>query len=222
MNRFYNIWLFIITLVSFPFALAVGLNEDFEFFGFNIQGEEFAYKQVVFIVGGAALFLLGDLRASKKWMGLNVMRQTKRFKYTSEISEERRRRVLIYNFIEIIFLLLFGLFFFIMTNEAIYLSIAYALLAVENLANSFVGMSKQGYGIGISSKALIRVDREVNVIYFKGLQKITKHQDTLYFDYINDLTLHIPLNCVPQDKETEFYQALKEQVDPNKVYYSGF
>lgn len=222
MNRFYNIWLFIITFVSFPFALAVGLNEDFEFLGFKIQGEEFAYKQVVFIVGGAALFLLGALRASKKWMGLNVMRQVKRFKYTSEISEERRKRVLIYNSIEIIFLLLFGLFFFIMTTEAIYLTIAYVLLSLENLANSFVGINNQGYGIGISSKALIRVDREVNVIYFKGLQKITKHQDTLYFDYINDLTLHIPLNCVPQDKETEFYQALKEQVDPNKVYYSGF
>jgi len=222
MNRFYNIWLLIFTLLTFPFALAVGLNEDFEFLGLKIQGEEFAYKKMVFISSAGIIFLLGALKASKKWLGMRVIKQVKRFKFTCGLSSERQSRVLVYNSIEILFLLLFGLFFFIMSQESIYLTIAYLILAAENIANSFFGAAKKRYGIGISSKALIRVDREVNVIYFKGLQKITKHQDTLYFDYVNDLTLHVPLNVVPEEKETFFYEALKHQVDPDKVYYSGF
>lgn len=222
MNRFFNIWILLFTIMVFPFALAVGLNEDFEFLGLKIQGEEFEYKKIVFTSVAGVLFLLGAIKASKKWLGIRVVKQVKRFKFTCGISQERKSRVLVYNWIEIVFLLLFTALFGYISPETQVLALVYLILAVEHFTISFIGVTKNKYGVGISSKALIRVDREVNVVYFKGLQKVTKHQDTLYFDYVNGLTLHIPLNVIPKEKETSFYEALRKQVDPDKVYYSGF
>ena len=222
MNRFFNSWILLFTILVFPFALAVGLNEDFEFIGLKIQGEEFEYKTIVFSSVAGVLFLLGAVKATKKWLGIRVIKQTKRFKFTCELSQERKKRVLVYNGIEIVFLLLFTGLFGYLSADTLVLALVYFALALEHFLASFVGVTKNKYGVGVSTKALIRVDREVNVVYFKGLQKVTKHQDTLYFDYVNGLTLHIPLNVIPKNKEDEFYTTLRTYVDPNKVYYSGF
>lgn len=222
MNKFFNIWILIFTIVIFPFALAVGLNEDFEFLGLKIQGEEFEYKNIVFTSLAAVLFLLAALKASKKWLGISVIRQVKKFKFTCGISKERKSRVLVYNYIEVVFLFLFTFFFWYISSDTWIIALVYFIIGVEHLMNTFVGLTQNKYGIGLSSKALVRVDREVNVVYFKGLQKITKHQDTLYFDYVNGLNLYVPLNIIPLDKEAEFYAALRKQVDPDKIYYSGF
>jgi hypothetical protein len=222
MNKFFNSWILIVSVLIFPFALAVGLNEDFELFGLKIRGEEFAYKNIIFIASAAIVFLLAALKASKKWMGIRIIRQVNKFKFTCRISNERKNRVQLYNAIEVVYFLLFAFFFWYISPDSWIISFVFLVVAIEHLMNSIVGLSRNKYGIGLSSKALIRVDREVTVIYFKGLQKITKHQDTLYFDYVNGLNLFVPLNIIPKEKEADFYKELRKQVDPDKVYYSGF
>ena len=222
MNKFFNLWIIIITVVSLPFTLAVGLNEDFHIFGYKVQGIEFEYKFITFSIIASLLFLLGALKATKKWMGLNVTRQKHRFIYTAFISDERKLRVLLYNSIEIIFLAIFGGFFFYISDDTLYIGLIFFILTGEHFINTILGIHKKYYRIGITKKAIIRVDREIDLIYFKGLQKITKHQQTLYFDYPDNLVLHFPLNVIPDDQHKTFYATLKEQVDPNKVYYSGF
>lgn len=222
MNRFFNIWIFIIAVLSIPTALAVGLNQDFQIFGFKIPGIEFEYKELLFGISAGLIFFLGVLKASKKWMGIRIVKQTERFQYSMAVSNERMSRVLLYNTIEVLFLLLFGAFFYSMSNFSAYLGLTFFILSIEHFLNTFLGIQRKMYRVGMTKKALIRVDREVNVIYFKGLQKITKHQQTLYFEYVNDLVLHIPLNVIPEEEQTAFYKALRTQVDPDKVFYSGF
>lgn len=221
MNKFFNLWILFITIITFPISLAVGLNQDLNLFGFRIPGEEFEYKELFFGIAAGLIFLLGAVKASKKWMGMYIVRQKERFQYSTPISTSRKKRVLLYNGIELLFYALFAYFFFL-TEAAWMVGGVFIIIFSESLANTFLGISKKGYRVGMTKKALLRVDREVTMVYFNGLEKITKHQQTLYFEYVNDLVLHIPLNVIPEAEKDNFYKALRQQVKPEKVYYSGF
>lgn len=221
MNKFFNIWLLFIAIISIPFTLAVGLNEDFHFLGYKIQGEEFIYKKQFFLIIAGLAFLLGALKASKKWMGIKIVKQTQRFKFSTPISKSRIKRVLLYNLIELVFFLLFGLFFSFLSSESLFLGFVFFILFAEHLLNTIQGIKNKRYRVAMTSKALLRVDREISVIYFKGLEKIATKQQTLYFHYNNDLLLHLPLDVIPEERFNEFISTLKSIVDPDKVYFEN-
>lgn len=222
MNKFFNIWTLIFTVLTIPFVFAVGWNIDFSIFGLNVPGEEFKYADLFFSIAAGIVFALGVLRASKKWAGINITRQKNRFIFYTNISESRMKRVVLYNVLEMSFFLIFAFFFLVIMQTAIYLGLVFILLFLENLINTIFGVFKQTYSIGITSKAIIFVDRDVKAIYFKGLKKVSKHQQTIYFEYVNDLVLHIPTNIIPVEREDEFLKTLQGVVDPNKVFYTGF
>jgi hypothetical protein len=209
-------------MLTTPFVFAVGWNIDFSFFGLNVPGEEFEYADLFFSIGAGIVFALGVLRASKKWAGINITRQKSRFLFFSKVSKTRLKRVVLYNVLEMSFYLIFAFFFIIVMNTAIFLGLVFVLLFLENLINTLYGILRQTYSIGITSKAIIFVDRDVKAIYFKGLKKVSKHQQTIYFEYVNDLVLHIPSNTIPKGKEEAFLLTLQRVADPNKVFYSGF
>lgn len=222
MNKFFNIWTLIFTVLTIPFVFAVGWNIDFSFFGLNVPGEEFEYADLFFSVSAGLVFALGVLRASKKWAGINITRQKSRFLFLSSISKTRMKRVVLYNLLEMSFYLIFAFFFIVVMKTAIFLGLVLVLLFLENLINTLYGVSRKTYSIGITSKAIIFVDRDVKAIYLNGLKKVSKHQQTIYFEYVNDLVLHIPSNTIPREKEKSFLETLQSVADPNKVFYSGF
>lgn len=222
MNRAFNIWILIITVLTFPIAIAVGKNLDFSLFGVSIQGEEFIYKELVFSISAGLIFLLGAIRSSKKWLGMRVVQQVKRFKFSTPVSEQRKKRVLLYNTIEIIFYFVFaaGLIYFSMS--ALFVALVFIILALDSLINTILGIKGKRYRLGLTKKAVVMADRETKAIYFNGLKKISKHQQTVYFEYVNGLVLHFPTNLLPDDEWSNFASSLKEQVSPEKVYYTGF
>lgn len=222
MNKFFNIWTLIFTVLIIPFVFAVGWNIDFSIFGLNVPGEEFKYADLFFSIAAGIVFTLGVLRASKKWAGINITRQKSRFLFYTNISDSRLNRVVLYNVLEMSFFLIFAFFFLVVMQTAVYIGLVFILLFLENLINTIFGVYKQTYAIGITSKAIIFVDRDVKAIYFKGLKKVSKHQQTIYFEYVNDLVLHIPTNIIPEEKEGQFLRTLQSVVDPNKVFYTGF
>lgn len=222
MNKVFNIWILIITVLTFPIAIAVGKNLDFSLFGVSIQGEEFIYKELVFSISAGLIFLLGAIRSSRKWLGMRVVQQVKRFKFSTPVSEQRKKRVLLYNTIEIIFYLVFasGLMYFSMS--ALFVALVFIILALDSLINTILGIKGKRYRLGLTKKAVVMADRETKAIYFNGLKKISKHQQTVYFEYVNGLVLHFPTNLLPDDEWSNFASSLKEQVSPEKVYYTGF
>ncbi len=222
MNRVFNIWILIFTVLTFPVAIAVGNNLDFSLFGLKIRGEEFEYTEIVFTVSAGIIFLLSALRSSKKWLGMRVVQQVERFKFNSTIHEKRKNRVLLYNIIEIIFFLIFaaGLLYF--TTSALYVVLVFVIVSIDSIINTVLGIVAKRYRIGITSKAIVMADRETKAIYFKGLKKISKHQQTLYFEYVNGLVLHFPTNLLPDDEWDNFVTTLQSQVSTDKVYYTGF
>ena len=110
-----------------------------------------------------------------------------------------------------------GVALYSITEEALFPALAFLIGALDNLLIALVSKS---YRVGLSSKALIVADREVVVLYFTGLRKVSVHQQTVYFDYIKDLQLSFPTNCLPADQQSEFFDTLEQQVDRDKVYFS--
>tara|TARA_B100000508_G_scaffold140085_2_gene140045 strand:+ start:61580 stop:62248 length:669 start_codon:yes stop_codon:yes gene_type:complete len=221
MNKVFNIWILIITISTYPVAIAVGKNLDFSLFGLTIQGEEFEYKELFFSISAGLLFLFGVIRSSKKWLGLRVVKQVERFQFSTPISTKRKQRVRLYNILEIAFYLIFagGLIYF--SEFAIYPALIFVILALDNLINTILGLAKKQYRIGMTKKAIVMADRETKAVYFKGLKKISHHQQTMYFEYVNGLVLHFPDDLIPKDKWDNFVETLKDNVSPEKVYYSN-
>lgn len=221
MNKVFNIWILIITISTYPVAIAVGKNLDFSLFGLTIQGEEFEYKELFFSISAGLLFLFGVIRSSKKWLGLRVVKQVERFQFSTPISTKRKQRVRLYNILEIAFYLIFagGLIYF--SEFAIYPALIFVILALDNLINTILGLAKKQYRIGMTKKAIVMADRETKAVYFKGLKKISHHQQTMYFEYVNGLVLHFPDDLIPKDRWENFVETLKANVSPEKVYYSN-
>lgn len=220
MNRLANSWLLITPILFFPFAFAVGYNIDYSLFGLEIPGIEFEYKELVSGIAIGIAFLFGALKATRRWMGLRIVSQKQKFLYSDIIGLERKRRVTLYGVLEIVFLLLFGGYYATLSEFSLYFGLVYFIIASEHILHLVLGLGKNLYRIGLTKKALVAVDRESNVLYFSGLRKISKHQQTLYFDYKNDLVLHIPMNMIPN--EEEFMTELRKVVNPDKVFFAGF
>lgn len=222
MNKIYNTWIFIISLLTLPFAFAVGLNEVFGIFGLQIHGEEFEYKEIVFGIAAGLIFLLGVSRSSRKWSGIRIVNQIDRFQFNTPISRDRIQRVILNNSIEIVGFFLLGGVFIIFSKDAVFITLIFVIFIVDAVINTIRGVLGRKYRVGMTRKALVSVDREVIAIYFKGLKRISMQKDLLFFEYTNDLVLDFSLHTVPPEKQEEFLELLRRNVDENKVYFSGF
>src|SRR5690554_7995562 len=69
----------------------------------------------------------------------------------------------------------------------------------------------------MTRKAIVAVDREVKAIYFKGLKRISISKGQLFFEYNNDLVLDFALSDIPPERQEEFMNLLRNNVDENKV-----
>ncbi|WP_107039030.1 hypothetical protein [Brumimicrobium mesophilum] len=223
MNKIYNTWIFIISLLTLPFAFAVGLNEVFGIFGLKIHGDQFEYKELVFGIAAGLIFLLGASRSSRKWSGIKIVNQVDRFQFNSVISNERKQSVLLNNSIEIVGFFLIGTVFIIFSKDAIFITLIFLIFIVDSIINTIRGMIGKKYRVGMTKKAIVSVDREVIAIYFKGLKRISITKDQLFFEYNNnDLVLDFQLNTIPVEKQEEFMRLLRINVDETQVYFSGF
>src|SRR5690554_5749781 len=223
MNKIYNTWIFIISLLTLPFAFAVGLNEVFGIFGMKIHGDRFEYKELVFGISAGLIFLLGAMRSSRKWSGIRVVNQIDRFHFNTVISQERKQRVILNNSIEILGFFLIGLVFIIFSKDAVFISLIFLIFIVDSVINTLRGIVGGKYRVGMTKKAIVAVDREVVAIYFKGLKRVTITNNQLFFEYNNnDLVLDFQLNTVPPERLEEFMRLLRLNVDDKQVYFSGF
>ena len=221
MNRFYNILIFIVSFIAFPLTLSIGLNEDWTLFGLKIPGVEFEHKDLFFGIVSALVALLFVFKAKKKWTSLIIIKQKQRFDYHTGLSKARQQRVMLYSIIEIVFILFIGYFFSNFNEVFIWLAPLYFIGAVEHVVHLIYGISGKNYGIGITNKALLSVDREIYPVYFKGVKSISKQQNNLYFDYGKDLIIHFPLELIPTKELPAFYNTLLDKIDVNKVFFQG-
>lgn len=80
-------------------------------------------------------------------------------------------------------------------------------------------INQANFRVGLSSKAILVADREVLLIYLNGLRKVSVSQQTVYFDYSENLQLSFPLDCIEEPQKANFFNALEGQIDRDRVLF---
>lgn len=218
MNKFINILLFLISMPTMVLAIIVGYDLPLEFI--KTSGSQLWYKSEIFLVIGIIYFIIIVRRSSRRWMGSKMVSQVDKFKWNVSMGEGRLKQVFLYQWLEAFVMLIGALALYSVAKEAIVPACALAFGALDNLVFLFAGKSKHIYRIGLTSKALVVADRDLKVLYLSGLRRVTIHQQTVFFEYIKDLQLAFPLNCIPKENQKEFKEILEANVDRDKVFFS--
>ena len=218
MNRFINVLLLIIMLNSMLVAIYVGF--DLPVFFLKTNGANIPYRNIIFASLGLLIFIINVRRSIHRWAGIYITSKQKKFKWNKPISLNRKNRIKLYTIIEVTIMILVSISLFSLTSQAWLISLAYLIGAIDNIIFTTNGIKKNKFRVGISSKALIIADREVTVLYFRGLRKISIQQNSIYFDYIKELQLSFPYDCIASENRKTFFNTLKEEIDSDSVFIS--
>lgn len=216
MNKFINVVLIFILLPTMFFTIWVGFDLPLEFF--RTSGAQLPIRFEIFLALGLLIFIINLRRSIRRWMGLRMVNKLQKFKWNEPMSKDRVYRVQVYTALEAFVLFFVGTVLYNITNEAWMPAIGFWFGALDNVLFILFGSMNKRFRSGITSKAIVVADREVSLIYFTGLRKISIQQDTLYFDYIKELQLFFPLSCIPSDQRDKFFEVLEEQIDTDRVF----
>lgn len=216
MNKFVNT--IIVFLFILVFLLSVVVGRDIQIGYTRMSGQTIPYKEYYFI-GFAALFLLiGARRTVQRWTGIAMIRNAEKYQWNIPVGKERKSRANFYLILEGFFHAVMAIMVMSLTKYAIPIFLVLMFLSIDHFVYAIVGKSKNIFRIGITKSALVLVDRDVRVLYFSGLRKVSVFQDTIFFEYIKDLVLEFPADVVDEDKRDEFREVLLKQLNLNRVY----
>lgn len=200
-------------------ALTIFVGFDLPIEMFKISGNNLPYKDYIFLGLGMLIVIVITRRSIRRWMGMSIVNKVKKFKWNAEVSKERKSRVRVYLLLEALVMTFIGIALYQVCETALAPGIAFLIGATDSVIFAAAGGNGR-YRVGISSKAVIVADREVILLYFTGLRKISVHQQTTYFDYIKGLQLSFPTDCIQDEEREEFLKVLEAQIDPNRVFFS--
>ena len=217
MNKSINILLGMLLLPTMALTIFVGFDLPIEMI--KLSGHNLPYKDYIFLGMGMLILIVIIRRSIRRWMGMRIVNQVKKFKWNAEVSKERKSRVRVYLLLEALVMTFVGVALYEVCETALAPGIAFLIGALDSIIFAIAGRNGK-YRVGISSKAVIVADREVILLYFTGLRKISAHQQTTYFDYIKGLQLSFPTDCIQEEEREEFLKVLEEQIDPDRVFFS--
>lgn len=218
MNRFINVVLVFLFLPTLLLAIYVGFDLPVSIL--KTTGAEFPYHREIFLGLGLLIFIINLRRSIRRWMGMRIVSNVQKFKWNAAVSLERKKRVNTYLLLESFIMTGAGIGLYLITPSAWGPAFALLFAALDSILFSIIGTTGNLFKIGLTSKALIVADREVIVLYFSGLRKVSAHQQSIYFDYIKGLQLSFPSDCIANENRDEFLQLLEAQFNPDKVFFS--
>lgn len=217
MNRSINILLVFFSFPAFAFIICVAFDIHF----FNIPLADLPFKFPIFIGIATLLLLLIIRRSVSRWVGVSMTRKPERFIWSTPVSGERKKSVRLFLVLEGLLALFAAIAAYTLTEEAWPVALVYAIMTLDQFI--FLAVAQSWFRVGVTHKAVVVADREVRLLFFSGLRRVETHQQTLYFEYIEDLQLFFPVNCIPEGKYGEFRNALEERVNRDRVFFSeGF
>lgn len=218
MNRFINAILLFVLFPTMLMTILIGFDISIDMFKIRTTGAQLPYRFEILLGLGLFILIVNVRRSIRRWMGMRLVNQIEKFKWNQPMSEERVKRVRTYNFLEGFVMLFIAVTLYIVSPEAWMPAIGFAFCTVDNIIFTLVGVSGKRFRAGITSKAVITADRDVNLVYFSGLRKVTIHQQSMFFDYIKELQLSFPIDCVKEEQRDEFFEVLENQLDRDKVF----
>jgi len=216
MNSFINILLLLVSMMTLFFSVFVRFDLPLEMF--KTTASQLPFRFEIFLGLGLMLMMISARRTIRRWVAIRMVIQTKKFKWSGKISGERRQRVIVYTILESVIIGLIGLSFIILTSEAWFPATIMLFFGIEGSIYLLIN-SKNNFRVGLSSKAILAVDREVILLYMEGLRQVSISQQTIYFDYINELQLSFPTDCIDESERKDFFENLKQSVNQDKVLF---
>lgn len=216
MNRAINILLLFFFFPAMAFTIFVAFDLPLDFL--NTTAGEMPYRFEVFLVFAMLFLILILRRSARRWVGVGMTRKPERFLWSVPIGAERKKQVRLYLMIEMIISGIFAVVFVLLTPEAWPLSVAFGVMFLDQLV--FLVIAQRWFRVGITHQAVVVADREVQVLYYSGLRRVEKHQQTIYFEYLEDLQLFFPENCIPEGFYGGFRDALESKVNRDRVFFS--
>jgi hypothetical protein len=217
MNSFINVILLVVSLPTFLLTIFVGYDLPIE--SLRMQATEIPYLPYIFLGLSAVLLVLSLRRTLRRWSGLYLVNQRSKYVFNAEIKIERKKRVVVYTVLESVILAYLGYAYTAITPLAIAPSIVMYVFSVEGMVFLSYGLLAKKFRVGITSKAVLVADREVSVLYFSGLRQISISQQTVYFEYIGNLQMNFPVDCLDGQNKSDFFETLRGQVDENRVLF---
>lgn len=197
-------------------AIYIGFDLPLTFL--NTSGANYEYGEHILLGFGLLFSLINIRRSIKRWMGLIIVSKAQKFKWSGKISETRKSRVITYTVLEAVVMACVAYGLYQLTPFSWLASAGLLYGTLDNVIFLFIGLKK--FSVGLTSKAVIVADREVVVLYFKGLRKVSVQQQTVYFDYIKGIQLRFPYDCIKEDERKGFMESLENQLDLNTVFVS--
>ena len=218
MNKFINILLLLISFPTMLVAIFVGHDLPIEFL--KTSGGSLPYRFEIFMGLGVLLYMVIVRRSVRRWAGVQMVSKIEKFKWNEPMGEGRKKRVFLYQSLEAMLMAFGALAIYSVCKEAWIPASAFLVGAIDNMVFLFMGKQKNIYRIGLTSKAIVVADRDVKILYFSGLRKVSIHQQTVFFDYIKDLQMTFPLNCIQDKDKTTFKNSLEAQLNRDKVFFT--
>lgn len=218
MNKSINVLLVFLLIPIMLVTIIVGFDLPLTFL--KTTGAEMPYREQVFLGFGIIVLMINVRRSVRRWVGMSMVSKVKKFKWNEPVSLSRKKRVITYSILEIAVMTFVGLALYTVSPEAWFPAIAFLFGAIDNMLFTIIGLKTNSFRIGLSSKALIVADREIKVLYFTGLRKVSQHQQSVYFDYIKGLQMDFPTDCIQEENRAEFFKVLEAQLDPDRVFFS--
>lgn len=221
MNKSVNILMFMLFIPTAILSVLVGFDLPLGFS--RMTGATLPYSKEIFYVIAGLFFILGGRRSVQRWSGLKMVADTQRFLWNYPMDKKRVSRVYMYLMLEGFFHLFFAILLYGVTPLFFPVGLALAILAADHFIFAIVGKSKKLFRIGITKNAIVFADREVNVIYFSGLRRISVQQQSIYFDYIKELQLSASIDGISSENRKSFRETIENSVDRNVTFFSeGF
>lgn len=215
MNSFINLLLLLVSVPTLLVSVFIGFDLPVEFL--KSTAAELPYIKELYFTLGLLILIIGLRRTVRRWMGVSMVKKQDKFVWNQQISIERNKRVVVYNSLEALVFLSFSVAHLFLTTMSIFVVFVYFILLIDSII--FISINQKNFRVGLSSKAILVADREIILIYLNGLRKVSISQQTIYFDYIEDLQLTFPLDCIKEDQKTSFFEALESQIDRNHVLF---
>ncbi len=221
MNKSVNILLFILFIPTAFLSVLIGFDLPMGFL--RLTGETMPYAQEIFYVLAGLFFIIGGRRSVQRWSGLKMVGDTRRFLWNQPMDKKRVGRVSMYLKLEGIFHLFFAIMLYGVTPLFWPVGVVFVILAIDHFLFAILGKSKNLFRIGITKNAVVFADREVNVMYFSGLRRISVQQQSIYFDYIKDLQLSASIDGISHENRKSFRETIENTVDRDVIFFSeGF
>ena len=221
MNKFTNILVLLFVFPALAFTIFIGFDLPIEIL--KISGASMPHKHEFFIGFAICILIIDGRRSIRRWTGMRMVSQLKRFQWNEPMDKSRVRQVSMYLNLEALMNFFFAIGFYMITPEAWPFALVMAIVGLDHLIFGIYGRLAKKFRVGITKNAIVVADRDVKVIYYTGLRKVTTQQQSLFFDYIKELQMSIPSGSIASENRASFRNAVEANVDRNKVYFSeGF